>query len=243
MRHRKIRGRLGRTSAHRRAMINNMITSLFAHERIRTSVAKAKAARRVAERMITYAKRDTLHTRRLAHRRIRDAEVLRKLFAVLGPRYQDRPGGYTRVIRLGPRPGDGTELAILELVGRFEAERPVGEDRPKRRRRTKAERAEADAAGEHTAEEEEAAEVDDEAVEAGEKAVEVNEKAVEADEETAEVDDEAAEAEAEAEGEGAADEEAAGEEPEAEAEKAKAKPKAKRKPKRRGFLRRRPREK
>jgi large subunit ribosomal protein L17 len=143
MRHRKIRGRLGRTSAHRRAMINNMITSLFAHERIQTTVANAKAARRVAERMITFAKSDTLHARRLAHRRIRDKQVLQKLFAVLGPRYQERPGGYTRVIRLAPRTGDGAELAILELVGRFVARPPAGEEKPKRRRKKGAEPAEA----------------------------------------------------------------------------------------------------
>lgn len=146
MRHRKIRGRLGRTSAHRRAMINNMITSLFAHERIRTTVVKAKVARRVAERMITLAKRGTLHTRRLAHRRVRDTEVVQKLFAVLGPRYQDRPGGYTRVIRLARRPGDGAELAILELVDRFGATAPGTEGKPKRKARKKAvaaERAEA----------------------------------------------------------------------------------------------------
>ncbi len=138
MRHRKIRGRLGRTSAHRRAMINNMITSLLAHERIQTTVPKAKAARRVAERMITYAKRDTLHARRLAHRRIRDNEVLRKLFAVLGPRYESRPGGYTRLVRLAARPGDGAELAILELVDRFGAGASPVVEKPKRRRKKKA---------------------------------------------------------------------------------------------------------
>ncbi len=138
MRHRKIRGRLGRTSAHRQAMINNMITSLFAHERIRTTVVKAKVARRVAERMITLAKRGTLHTRRLAHRRVRDKEVVQKLFAVLGPRYRDRPGGYTRVIRLARRPGDGAELAILELVDRFGAKAPDTERKPTRKTRKKA---------------------------------------------------------------------------------------------------------
>ena len=135
MRHRKIRGKLNRTSAHRKAMINNMITSLFAHERIETTVPKARAARRVAERMITHAKHNTLHARRLAHRRIRDAEVLQKLFAVLGPRYQDRPGGYTRVVRLAPRLGDGAELAILELVDRFGATPQVAEEKPTRRRK------------------------------------------------------------------------------------------------------------
>jgi large subunit ribosomal protein L17 len=135
MRHRKIRGNLNRTSAHRKAMVNNMITSLFAHERIETTVPKARAARRVAERMITYAKRNTLHARRLVHRRLRDNEVLQKLFDVLGPRYQNRPGGYTRVVRLAPRLGDGSELAILELVDRFGATIPAPEEKPKRRRK------------------------------------------------------------------------------------------------------------
>jgi large subunit ribosomal protein L17 len=213
MRHRRVRGNLSRTSAHRRAMINNMITSLFAHERIRTSVAKAKAARRVAERMITHAKRDTLHARRLVHRRIRDAEVLKKLFTVLGPRYQDRPGGYTRVIRLGARLGDGSETAILELVGRFVAAKPAGDEKPKRRRAKKAERAEAEAADVEEAEAE------------GSEAEEA------ADEEAADAADEAA-----GEADEAADEAAEGESADTEPE-----PEAKPKPKRRGFLRRRPR--
>ncbi|MBN1916532.1 MAG: 50S ribosomal protein L17 [Verrucomicrobia bacterium] len=144
MRHRKIRGNLSRTSAHRKAMVNNMITSLFAHERIETTVPKARAARRVAERMITYAKRNTLHARRLVYRRVRDNEVLQKLFDVLGPRYQNRPGGYTRVVRLAPRIGDGSELAILELVDRFGATARVTEEKPTRRRTKKAEAAEKD---------------------------------------------------------------------------------------------------
>jgi len=164
MRHRKIRGNLNRTSAHRRAMVNNMITSLFAHERIETTVPKARAARRVAERMITYAKRNTLHARRLAYRRIRDNEVLRKLFSVLGPRYQDRPGGYTRVVRLAPRLGDGAELAILELVDRFGATaRPTVEEKPKRRRKkaeAAAEKAAPDAGTEEGPVEEEAPEAE-----------------------------------------------------------------------------------
>lgn len=154
MRHRKIRGGLSRTSAHRRAMINNMITSLFAHERIRTTVNKAKVARRVAERMITLAKRNTLHARRLAHRRIRDAEVLQKLFAVLGPRYQDRPGGYTRVTRLEPRLGDGAEQAFLELVDRFGAAGPATEEKPKRKAAKKAPAAAAEAEAPEAPEEE-----------------------------------------------------------------------------------------
>jgi len=160
MRHRKLRGRLGRNSAHRRAMIDNMITSLFAHERIRTTVAKAKAARRVAERMITLAKRGTLHTRRLAFRRIRDNEVLQKLFAVLGPRYENRPGGYTRIVRIAPRRGDGAERAILELVDRFGTTAPTTEEKPKGETRKKGQAA-------ATADVAEEAPPVDEAVEAG----------------------------------------------------------------------------
>jgi large subunit ribosomal protein L17 len=227
-----MRGNLGRTSAHRRAMINNMITSLFAHERIRTTVAKAKAARRVAERMITYAKRDTLHARRLAHRRIRDNEVLKKLFAVLGPRYQDRPGGYTRVIRLAPRLGDGTELAILELVGRFGAGVAAGEEKPKRRRK-KAEQAEADT---------DVGEADQDAGEAGEDAGEAAKDAGKAGEDAGKAGEDAAEAAEEAAAEESVDESEAPEADDAEADgSTKAKAKAKPKAKRRGFLRRRKR--
>jgi large subunit ribosomal protein L17 len=168
MRHRKQKGQLGRTSAHRHAMINNMVTSLFAHERIRTTVPKAKAARRVAERMITYAKRGTLHARRLAHRRVRDNDVLRKLFTVLGPRYQSRPGGYTRIVRLAPRPGDGAELAILELVDRFGPGAPSVVEKPKRTRKKKAAPAEAAEQGVEEAEGAEAPEPAEEAEEAPE---------------------------------------------------------------------------
>jgi large subunit ribosomal protein L17 len=189
MRHRKIRGNLNRTSAHRRAMINNMITSLFAHERIETTVPKARAARRAAERMITYAKRNTLHARRLAHRRIRDGEVLQKLFAVLGPRYQGRPGGYTRIVRIAPRLGDGAELAIFELVDRFGASTRVTEEKPKRRRK-KAATAAGKAAPEAEAEEAPVEDAEPEA-EAGEDAGEATEDVGEAGgDETAETEDE-----------------------------------------------------
>jgi len=134
MRHRKQRAKLGRTSSHREAMISNMITSLFKHERVKTTVQKAKEARRFAEKAITYAKKNTLHSRRLAYNQIKDEEVLSKLFAVLGPRFADRNGGYTRIIRLGHRQGDGAEIAFLELVDRI-APSPEKEERKKRRKK------------------------------------------------------------------------------------------------------------
>ncbi len=96
-----------------------MVVSLFRHERVKTTVRKAKEARRLAEKMITLAKKNTLHTRRLAFKKIKDNEVLAKLFSILGPRYANRNGGYTRIIRLSPRTGDGAELAILELMDRI----------------------------------------------------------------------------------------------------------------------------
>jgi large subunit ribosomal protein L17 len=109
---------LGRRSAHRKALHRNMTISLFRHERIRTTKAKAKAVRRTAEKLITRAKEDSLHNRRIAARRIHDKAVLAKLFTELGPRYQSRPGGYTRILKLGYREGDGSEIVILELVDR-----------------------------------------------------------------------------------------------------------------------------
>ena len=116
MRHR-IKGRkLGRTAAHRKATLRNMATSLFRHERIETTTAKAKELRPFAERMITLAKRGDLHARRLAARKIQDREVLGKLFSDLGPRFAERPGGYTRIRKLGHRRGDAAEMALIELV-------------------------------------------------------------------------------------------------------------------------------
>jgi len=98
-------------------MLRNMVTSLFAEEKITTTVTKAKEARRYAERMITFAKRGDLHARRQAARFVNNPKVLQKLFAEIGPRYTERPGGYTRVIRTGVRKGDDAPMAILELVG------------------------------------------------------------------------------------------------------------------------------
>jgi large subunit ribosomal protein L17 len=97
-------------------LYRNLVTALFKHERIQTTVPKAKEARSVAEKLITFAKRGDLHARREAARKINEPAVLQKLFAEIGPRYADRPGGYTRILRLGARKGDNAELAILELV-------------------------------------------------------------------------------------------------------------------------------
>ena len=116
MRHRKKVPKLGRTAAHRDAMLRNLTTDLLRHERVTTTLAKAKAVRPVAERMVTLGKRDTLHARRRAARLIRDADVVRKVFNELAPRYAQRRGGYTRILRLPPRRGDMAEMAIIELV-------------------------------------------------------------------------------------------------------------------------------
>ncbi len=116
MRHRKKGRPLNRTAEHRGAMLSNMATSLFLHGRIETTVAKAKELRGYAEPLITKAKRGDLHARRLVARKIHDKDALAKLFEDIGPRYADRPGGYTRVIKVGHRAGDAADLAIIELV-------------------------------------------------------------------------------------------------------------------------------
>ena len=116
MRHRKKGRHLNRTAQHRRAMLRNMATSLFKHGRIETTLAKAKELRQFAEPLITKAKRGDLHSRRLVARKIKDGEALAKLFDEIGPRYAERPGGYTRVVKLGHRAGDAADVAIIELV-------------------------------------------------------------------------------------------------------------------------------
>ena len=116
MRHRKAGKRLGRTTSHRKAMVRNMVTSLLDHERIVTTLAKAKEVRRVADKMITLGKRGDLHARRQALSFIRDKNVVAKLFSDLKDEYMDRPGGYTRIIQTGNRLGDAAPMAILELV-------------------------------------------------------------------------------------------------------------------------------
>ncbi|MCL1980420.1 MAG: 50S ribosomal protein L17 [Proteobacteria bacterium] len=116
MRHRKAGRRLGRTSSHRDAMLRNMVTSLLDQERIVTTVAKAKEARRVAEQMITLGKKGDLHARRQALAYIRSKSIVAKLFDQLSSQYAERQGGYTRIIRTGTRLGDAAPMAILELV-------------------------------------------------------------------------------------------------------------------------------
>ena len=123
MRHRKDHRKLGRSPSHRKAMLRNLVTSLLELEQVRTTEAKAKEVRRVAERMITLGKRGTLHARRKALRTIRTKEVAAKLFDTLSERYSERAGGYTRVMKVGRRVGDNAEMAIVQLI-------PEGESAP-----------------------------------------------------------------------------------------------------------------
>lgn len=118
MRHRKSGRHFNRTSAHRKAMFQNMANSLFEHEVIKTTLPKAKELRRYAEPLITLAKEDSVANRRLAFDRTRSKEAVGKLFGELGPRYQERPGGYLRVLKCGFRAGDNAPMAIVELVDR-----------------------------------------------------------------------------------------------------------------------------
>ena len=120
MRHRKAGRKLNRTASHRRALFASLAAALIKHEQIETTLPKAKELKRVADRLITLAKRGTLHARRLASARVRDEAMVAKLFGTLGPRYADRPGGYTRVLKAGFRYGDSAPLAIIELVDRDE---------------------------------------------------------------------------------------------------------------------------
>jgi large subunit ribosomal protein L17 len=118
MRHRNSRRKLNRTSSHRRAMFANMAASLIKHEQIKTTLPKAKDLRRVVDSLITLGKRGDLHARRQAIARIGDEAMVSKLFATLGPRYAERQGGYTRVIKAGHRYGDAAPMAVIELVDR-----------------------------------------------------------------------------------------------------------------------------
>ena len=116
MRHRKSGRKLGRNSSHRKAMFRNMSTSLLLHETIKTTVPKAKELRRVVEPLITLAKKDGVANRRLAFDRLRDKAIVGKLFSDIGPRFIDRPGGYIRIIKIGPRTGDAAPMAMVQLV-------------------------------------------------------------------------------------------------------------------------------
>jgi large subunit ribosomal protein L17 len=118
MRHRKSGRQLNRNSSHRKAMFSNMANSLFNHEIIKTTLPKAKELRRVAEPLITIAKNDSVANRRLAFSRLRDKAMVGKLFTEIGPRYKERPGGYTRILKCGYRTGDTAPMAYIELVDR-----------------------------------------------------------------------------------------------------------------------------
>ena len=117
MRHNVMGRKLGRSTKHRKALFRNLATELFRHNKIKTTEAKAKAVQPIAEQLITLARRGDLHARRLAARDIQDPAVLQKLFDEIGPMMEDRPGGYTRIYRLGQRRGDAADMAQIELVG------------------------------------------------------------------------------------------------------------------------------
>jgi large subunit ribosomal protein L17 len=130
MRHGHGLRKLNRTSSHRLAMLRNMSNSLLRHELIKTTLPKAKELRRVVEPLITLAKEPTLANRRLAFNRLRDRDMVTKLFAELGPRYQARPGGYTRILKFGFRVGDNAPMALMELVDRPEPTEAPAEAKP-----------------------------------------------------------------------------------------------------------------
>jgi large subunit ribosomal protein L17 len=162
MKHRVVGRRLDRTTEHRTAMFRNLVTSLIRHERITTTTPKAKELKRFADKIITLAKRATPHARRIANRDVRDVEVLNKLFGPIADRFKARPGGYTRLVRVGRRAGDNAELAVIELVDRAaaapeekgekgeekatKAPKAKAEKKPKAEKPAKAEKAEKPAA-------------------------------------------------------------------------------------------------
>ncbi|MCP3060035.1 50S ribosomal protein L17 [Myxococcus sp. K38C18041901] len=139
MRHRVGQRKLHRSTSHRLAMLNNMVTSLLEHQAIRTTLPKAKEARKLAERIITLGKRGGLSNVRLAARTVKDRDVLKKVFSEYKDRYAKRPGGYTRIIRLGFRRGDAAEMALLELVDRPEKKAAPAAEAPASTEETKAE--------------------------------------------------------------------------------------------------------
>ena len=148
MRHQLSGRQLSRNASHRRALMRNMSVSLLRHERIRTTLPKAKELRRVVEPLITLAKNDGDANRRLALARLRDVEIVEKLFAEIGPRFRTRPGGYTRILRMLPRPGDAAPMALMQLVEAPPApadEEPAGETKKTGRRARSAEKPKAKA--------------------------------------------------------------------------------------------------
>jgi large subunit ribosomal protein L17 len=137
MRHRNSGRQLSRNSSHRRALLRSMATSLLRHEKIRTTVPKAKELRRVVEPLITLARADSLAKRRLAFSRLRDRTAVEKLFTELGPRFKTRAGGYTRILKMEPRPGDSADMALMQLVEASAPPAPAPEEKatkPKRRK-------------------------------------------------------------------------------------------------------------
>lgn len=144
MRHRAHRYRLGRVSEHRTAMLRNMLVALFRHERIMTTETKAKAVRPLADRMVTLAKRESLHARRQVLSMVPDTQVVGRLFDTIAARFADRNGGYTRILRSGQRPGDAAQMVFLELVDRVEAA-PDGKGKGEKKEKTP--RSEAKAGG------------------------------------------------------------------------------------------------
>jgi large subunit ribosomal protein L17 len=135
MRHQKSGRKLNRSASHRWALMRNLITSLLRDEKIKTTDAKAKELRRWADRVITLGKQGDLHARRQALSIVQDKAVVRKLFDSIGPRFKDRPGGYTRIVKLGIRRGDAAPISIIELVA---TAAPAAEQKPRRRRRRQA---------------------------------------------------------------------------------------------------------
>src|SRR5213083_3591891 len=132
MRHHRAGKKLGRDSAHRKALYSNLTSALIEHGRIRTTEAKAKAVRPIAEQMITLGRRGDVHARRQALAYLRSQDVVHKLFSDVGPRFSDRPGGYSRIVRIGPRQGDAAEMVYLELVDYVPPETAVPAPRPRR---------------------------------------------------------------------------------------------------------------
>ncbi len=155
MRHRNAIKKLGRTATHRKATMANLSVALFERKHIRTTVAKAKAVCIYSEKLITLAKKETLHARRLALRKLGQKQVVKILFEEIAPNYSNRPGGYTRIIKLGQRAGDGAEMAIIELVGYEMASKKKKEkekekeakSEPKKKKRVKQESVEKESTG------------------------------------------------------------------------------------------------
>ncbi|MFN8642571.1 MAG: 50S ribosomal protein L17 [Candidatus Binatia bacterium] len=143
MRHLKAGRKLNRSSAHRRALLRNLVTSLLQHEHLQTTDAKAKEMRRWVDRMITLGKRNTVHARRQAAAFVRGRDIVKKLFDEIAPRFANRPGGYTRITKLGIRHGDAAPVSLIELVERSDRARSEAEKKRERRARAAAKKEEA----------------------------------------------------------------------------------------------------